>query len=237
MRTSHRLERFAGRAEQARRSHRTARSAVAIGEDFTVLGWRCQVPRCGSSRRRGAARAWYQSGARWSSASSLQALQGRARQVRATPCGRTPTTFGARRDMALVHARTVLRLRARCTARQGSGVLSAIVRVRRRIGEKTIHWIRRILRAASFLQLNIGEAHIYVGPAGRSHQPFRPLLWSGSSICVRPIPQNEQAPLAVAYGLNSAGQQLLAEGQMPRRHRTHLDRAAEHHQACTTGQA
>lgn len=197
-----------------------ARSAVAIGERLTANG------DATAEVRSHAAAAQLVLGTNLSTVdfgAALQALKGALVKLEQL-LRENPNDPGARRDMTLVTART------------------AFAYVRGSQHDKALQFYQRssefaeglvkddpldtsILRAASFLQLNIGEAYNNLGQPDTAIKSFIAALERLEHLRATD-PANEQAPLAVAYGLNLLGNSYLLKDD-PAKARTHLDRAAE----------
>lgn len=135
----------------------------------------------------------------------------------------TPDDPNARRDMALVNARTAI---AYVRAAQHDKALAFYQR-----SSEFVEGLVRdnpldsaILRGASFVQLNIGEAYNNLGQPDAAIASFRGALQRLEHLQATD-PANEQAPLAVAYGLNLLGNSYLLKDE-PGTALTHLDRAA-----------
>lgn len=196
-----------------------ARSAVAIGEKLTAGG------NATPEARRHAASAQLVLGTNLSTVdfeSALAALLD-ARVIFEQLVREQPKDPGARRDMALINARIAF---AYVRASQPDKALDFY----QRSGEFAEGLVKdnpldsAILRGASFIQLNIGEAYNNLGQPDAAIGSFTAALKRLEHLQATD-PGNEQAPLAVAYGLNLLGNSYLLKDD-PTKALTHLDRAA-----------
>jgi serine/threonine protein kinase/tetratricopeptide (TPR) repeat protein len=197
-----------------------ARSAVAIGEKLTANG------DATAEVRSSAASAELVLGTNLSTVElgpALEALNGALVKFEQL-LRENPNDPGARRNMALVNARTAF---AYARASQHEKALQFYQRssefAEGLVSENPLD--ASILRAASFLKLNIGEAHNSLGQPDAAIGNFTAALQRLEHLRATD-PANEQAPLALAYGLNLLGNSYLLKDD-PAKALTHLDRAAD----------